>query len=420
MGNVDESVPDSLRYPGFRWLLSAELVSRLGDTLHEVALIWLVLEATGDPLLVSVTVVASTVPKAAASLPAGLVVDRVNRKYVMMASSLLRGVIVLAIPLFARGSLLVPVVVTVAAVTGALEAFVYPARQSLVPELVEDRHLDSANGLVEVVNTFSKAAYAVSGAVVAVFGAYGAFYLDAASFLLAAGALIGVPTAACVPPDENEAGATGRWASMREGIDLVRTSPVLPSVVFVWVLLGVAMGPLGVVLPALTDGQFRDGSLAFGVLYGGIYTGIGVGGVLMSRFGEVAQRNRSTLVAGGVAATGGLLLLTAAVSRVGGGLLAMAIPFALAGVSTVAVWVSLRTITQRTVPDEALGRVTSIVSAVGTASLPVSVALAGVALRVVSPRTFLAVEGVLLVASSVPLLSRLPTAVATAAGTDAD
>lgn len=96
--------------------------------------------------------------------------DRVNRKYLLLGSDLLRGVIVLAIPLVGRGELLVPTVLLVAFLTGIIDAFDGSARSALIPRLVPERDLQSANPLNQLTFSLSQVLFAAGGAVVALVG----------------------------------------------------------------------------------------------------------------------------------------------------------------------------------------------------------------------------------------------------------
>lgn len=403
-GALRSRLPDPLQERGFAALWLAEGVSRLGDGIHEIAILWLVYEVTGDPVLLSLVVVASVVPNVLVSMPAGVLVDRLNRAHVMVVAQVVRAGVVLAIPMVGNSPRLVAVVVGVAAVASTMEAFFRPARDAILPNLVSHDNLDAANSLLQMTDSASRMLYAAGGVVVAVFGSFAAFYVDAASFLASALLLVAIPSAAGStdsPGDRSLVDSVG--ADVVDGLRYVWHRRVLASVVLMWTLTGIAIGPLGVVMPVFTQSTLDAGSTAFGVLYALIYVGIFVGSVLLNRFDAVVARNRGRFVVGGVVAAGGAFFAAALLPIYTPAPLAVAgAAFFVAGLFTVCIWVPARAITQE-VPDDVRGRVAAVVSATGTATLPLGVAVVGPALTVVTAREILMIEGGMLVAAGLAL-----------------
>jgi MFS family permease len=381
----------------------AEAVSRLGDAVHEIAILWLVYEVTGDPLLLSVVVIASVVPNVFVSLPAGVMVDRLHRTRVMIATNLVRGIAVLAIPAVGRGSQLVPVVILVAAVASTMEAFFGPARNALVPNLVERTDLESANSLLQLTTSASGMLYAAGGLVVGVFGSFAAFYVDAISFIAAAALLALIPQAAGKTDSDGDSLVDSIGTDIVSGLRFVWRHRVLTYVVLMWVLTGVAMGPLGVVIPVFAETTLGSGSTVFGLLYGLIYAGIFTGGLWLNRFADRVAEHRGRLIIGGMVAAGAAFAAAAVLPR------HTAFPvgvagawFFVVGLGTVCIWVPARAISQE-VPDDVRGRVSSVVSATSTAVPPVSVAVVGPMLTVLDGWQVLLAEGGLLAVAGVAL-----------------
>lgn len=403
-------VPAVLRNRDFATLVIASLVSRLGDSLYEIALVWLVLQRTGDPALVSLAVVANLVPNALVGVPAGALVDRLNRKYVMVASDLVRGVAVLAIPLVARGRLFVVVVLGVAVLIGLFDALFTPARSSLVPRLVSDDQLDAANGLMESANSVSRMFYGVGGIAVGLSGSFGVFYLDSLTFLVSAGLVLTISTTAGVP-ERSDSGAdpSGQVRQLagdvREGIAYLLGDATLVSVVVLFVAYGVTIGPFGVVLPVYTEEVLGLGSVAYGLLYASVYLGIFVGGLGLSRLDDLVEPRRGAVSAAALVLTGAALAgLGTVPTRVPGPALVSAVFLVLYGVFAVGIWAPTRALVQSVVPDGKLGRVFAVVSVVASGSLPLGVALAGPLLSVVDSPTLFLAEGVVLAVVGTGLL----------------
>jgi len=178
------------------WL--GQVISSLGDRVHQVALVFLVARATNSsPLALGLVFAAMTVPGLVVGPFAGALVDRWDRKRVMVGSDLARAAIVCLIP--AASALHVVLVVALVFVLAAVSSFFRPARAAALPRVVPDEDLLTANSAMWVADTASDlVGYALGGLFVAFLGSslVMAFWLDGASYLASA-ALV---AAVVIPP----------------------------------------------------------------------------------------------------------------------------------------------------------------------------------------------------------------------------
>lgn len=438
------SFRDALSHRPFAALVAARAVSRAGDSLHEIALVWLVLQQTGDARLVTLVVVASTLPNVVLALPAGAVADRLDRRRVLVATDLVRGVAVLAIPLLGRGGRLVPVAVGVAVVVGVVEPFAGPARGATLPRTVPDEQLDSANALFSLTSSVSRTLYVLGGGVVAFVGAYPAFYLDSVTFLASAALVATLPRSVGTPggeasgdgdagaepgdagaepedagadaPDAEDGEADGvlaetqqLLAEAREGLGYVRGTPVVLAILAVGLLVGTLSDPLGIVAPVFVDRTLGRGSFVYGLVFGAIFAGSAAGDLAVSRFSGVIDGARGRFVAGSLAAGGVALAAAGLVAPLSPAPVAATVgAFAAFGVALSLATTPLDTLLQRTVPNEMLGRVSSVFSVVGLVGPPVALAATGPLVEALGADVVLVADGVLVVvaalAVSVPLV----------------
>ena len=138
-----DDVAGGVRSPAFRWLWLAQAVSHLGDGLVLVAFPLLAMQLTSDPLLVAGVAVAQGAPWLLFSLVAGAVVDRVDRRRLMVAVDLLRAAVLLLFGLalvWRAGGLAALYVAAFLLTTG--ETLFASAAQAMTPQLVADRDLD--------------------------------------------------------------------------------------------------------------------------------------------------------------------------------------------------------------------------------------------------------------------------------------
>lgn len=175
-----------LRSSDYRKLWIAQLVSVIGDKVHQIALSVLVYKLTGSVAQVGAMLAMTTLPAVLFGVPAGVFVDRWDRRATMVVSDVLRAGIVLAIPSLVRVGM--PAVYAAAFCVATVSLFFEPARLSLIPEVVPEDQLMAANSLDNVTASASELlGLAGAAGVVAAIGSDKAFYFDAATFAVSAG-----------------------------------------------------------------------------------------------------------------------------------------------------------------------------------------------------------------------------------------
>src|SRR5215469_13508154 len=214
------------------WL--AQIVSEIGDWFYTLSIYTLLLQLTGHAGSVALALVLQVIPQTFAGPTAGVVNDRVKRKYVMIAADLIRFVIVLAM-LLVRSKSMVWLVYPLLLAETTMAAFFEPARSAVIPNIAEE-------GEVLVANTLSSATWSVNlligasvGGVVAAFlGRDAAFILNALSFLASAVLIGGMRFA----EPHAEAASPLRlrdlidFSPVMEGIHYIRSHPTLVPAVF--------------------------------------------------------------------------------------------------------------------------------------------------------------------------------------------
>ncbi len=218
----------------FRRLWLAQIVSEIGDWFYTLSIYTLLLQLTGHASSVALALVLQVLPQTLVGPTAGVVNDRVKRKYVMIAADLVRFVIVLSM-LLVRSRSMVWLVYPLLVAETTMAAFFEPARSAVIPNISEASE-------VLVANTLSSATWSVNlligaslGGVVAAFlGRDAAFVLNALSFLTSAVLISGMRFAE--PHAEAAAPLRPRdlvdFSPVMEGIRYIRSHPVLVPAVF--------------------------------------------------------------------------------------------------------------------------------------------------------------------------------------------
>jgi MFS family permease len=355
----------------FACLWTAVGISNLGDGVAAAAMPLLAAALTQDPVLVAGLVIAQQLPWLIFALPAGVFVDRLDRRALMWRVDAVRG---LAVAVFAllvalnQGSL--ALLYGLAFVLGAAETLFDTAYRSLLPKLVAEDELERANarlyGVEIVTNRFAGPPL---GGVLFAAAASAPFFLDAGSFLLAAAAVCVI--AGSFRPSGPAAQPEGMRAAVGEGLRWLRGHRLLRSLAVVVSVWHLVWGAGNAILVLYAQELLGLGSAGFGVLLAAGAVGSVLGTVLAARLAGLVGRR---------AALAGSVLLAAVAQlafAVTSSPLIAAAALAVSGICAV-VWnvitVALR---QRLAPDHLLGRVNGAYRFAAMGSIAVGAALGG-------------------------------------------
>ncbi|NJM06639.1 MFS transporter [Candidatus Gracilibacteria bacterium] len=170
----------------FRRLWYGQIVSQLGDWFASIALFTVLLKLTGSGQAIGLLLVAEFLPGALVGPFAGVIVDRLPRKLVLIATDIGRALLVLGL-LFVQGADQIWVIYLVVALKVMMTAFFEPARSALIPSLCRREELVAANAIAGATwSAMLAIGAALGGLVVGTLGIQAAFLIDAATFLLSA------------------------------------------------------------------------------------------------------------------------------------------------------------------------------------------------------------------------------------------
>lgn len=229
-------------------------ISAIGDATTRVAMVWYVLDRTGSSAAIGLLTFCFAAPVVVGGLVAGWVLDRFDRRGVLIADCLLRGLAILSVPLAeAAGALTLPHVYAVAALHGFLMMIPLAGVPSILPSLVPAERLGTANALESLSYSMSMMIGApLAGLLVARLGAPAVLWLDAASYFAFAALLTTVQLGVAAPPARSRP-AAGYGAPLR----LLLGQPILLATTLMYLVLNLGGGALLVWLPlwvAATDG----------------------------------------------------------------------------------------------------------------------------------------------------------------------
>jgi MFS family permease len=268
---------------GFRLLFLSTLGSSIGTFLAAIALAIDVKDRTNSGLWVGAVLVVEILPTILVGLTLGPLLDRLERRKLMVASDLLRAVVFAALP-FATSA---GEIVGLALVAGLATGFFRPAVYAGVPNLVPEAQLGNANALLQTIENASWAIGPVLGGLLtAAAGPHTAYWINAGSFLVSAVLVARIPARLL---QSTTALTRGHWTDLKDGFAAVLRSRPLLAVLLGWGLASLASGAISVRGVFLAKNTLHGGDFGYGLLYGGIGTGLVLGSfwsnVLVERIG---------------------------------------------------------------------------------------------------------------------------------------
>jgi MFS family permease len=375
--------------PNFRWLTAGGILSLLGDQFTMIALPWLVLKLTGDPLSLGLVLALLGIPRAIFILVGGALVDRYSPKSVMMltkhASALLLGILAV---LTYTGQASLPLVYALSLAIGLAQAFAIPSGTSMMPRAIPAELLQGANGILMGMRQVCMLLGPLLAALLLALGGSGesgqralalAFGFDCLSFVVSAWTLSKVqplPGAAAATPNNV-------FRSIAEGLQFVWRDIDMRTCFAYWGLVSLLIGGvMQVALPVLAKDRLHDGA-AFGMLIAAHGAGTLLGMVLSgvsSKAGWFGSMRIGLLALVIDALAGVLVVPLGAISTAwqGGSLLLLL--GALGGFIQVIIFTWL----QRRVPPQMMGRTMSIFMFILMGLAPLSAAVTGWVLQRIS------------------------------------
>jgi predicted MFS family arabinose efflux permease len=383
----------------YRLLWFGQVVSQLGDWFNSVAVYALLLELTGTATSVALMIIVQFLPMAVVGPLAGVVVDRMNRRRLMVVADVVRGVLVLGL-LFVGGPGRVWLVYVLMGATVAATSFFEPARTASIPSVTGKHQLLTANALSSATWSAMLALGAgIGGLVTATLGRNTAFALNALSFFASAVFISRTTFAADPPTAKRPAGL----ASLTGVPDLVEGARYVASDRRVAVLMFVkaAWGLAGGVLLLMTIFGERvypvggNAAAGIGLLYAARGVGAGLGPIAARAWlGQGADRMRRAIAPSYLLVAGFYLLLSWAP-----GLAWACVAVAASHAAGSVLWVFSTVLLQMSVPDRFRGRVFAVELALGMVVSAASTFACAVALDRygVSPFMLTRILGVLFV-----------------------
>jgi len=344
----------ALRYRNFKLLWSGLIVSNMGTWMQNVANGWLILELTNSPLWLGLLGLSFAVPMIVIPPFAGAVVDRVHRIRLLYATQSTQLVTAMVLAILTWTQLIQAWHILLASFVGAVVlAFDNPARQALIPDLVQPRDLLNALSLNSA--TYTGAALigpALAGVLLGPLGAGALFFVNSVSFLAVLFAL-----AAMRDVRTHSGGQTGSLRnSFQSGLSYAWRSRIIMSLLGLSALSGIFGRSYQNLLPIFGRDIWRAGAEGYGLLLSAAGGGAVAGAFGLASFHRWRRYGAAMLISGFVFSFA-LVAFSISPSILGGLILLF-----IAGAASTVFSTIISTFIQFEVPNEMRGRVMALYS----------------------------------------------------------
>lgn len=285
-------IPPAFRSRPFRMYWGGQLVSVAGSQMQLWALYWHLRTLTDKPMVISGVGLVRFLPIIALALIAGVAADRFDRRRLTILTQVALGLVAFLLGITtARGYVTIWLLFGLVAVQSVAVAFDVPARQALVPALVAREDLASAYSLTSIAAKVGGiAGPAAAGLVIAYMGLQWAYWLNAVSYLAVIFALIAM--GAVAPPLERVPfGWQRTMLDVRAGIDFIKTSPVILSVMILD-FFGTFFSSANTLLPFVARDVLRVGPIEYGWLSASTAVGTLLVGIYLSQQSRIRRQGR--------------------------------------------------------------------------------------------------------------------------------
>ncbi len=375
----------------------SRFISRIGDGVHSLALLWLSYSWSRSGLIVGLVMISFSLPGILVSPIAGSFADRFKRQRIMATTDLVQSActFVLAYLSFA-GMLNLIYLIGLTTIMSIAQAFFSPASLSIVPQVVKQNQITRANGIIQTTTSFSIVLGPIFGmGLITALGVSYAFLINAISFLFSAGLLWGIKTKALAI----KAKAMGFIDSFKDGLNLIKDYALARKLLDKTAVINFFYSSITIVIPIIASKVYRKGVDGIGWMM----ASFGVGMFLSSLVLGSLKKDFNPRFA-----------LVSSISIVGLSFFSFGLieNFYVSLISLFFVGfflnfanVSIISLLQKRLPNEVLGRIMAFLSAISLSLMPLSYALTGFLVDWLGIKLLLSLSGLFILINAFRLLT---------------
>ena len=375
MQNTSQPIPQNWARRFFT-VWTGQAFSLFGSALVQFALIWWLTQESGSATVLAIATLVGMLPMIVLGPFAGALVDRGNRRLIMIFADATIAVFSLLLAyLFVTDIVQIWHVYAIMAVRSLGGAFHFPAMSASTPLMVPEEQLTRVNGLNQTLQGINGLiAPPVGALLISILPTHGILLIDVGTAILAILPLLFISIPQPKRHDDSEnTEKPSLLQDIRAALTYIRTWPGLVAILFMALFLNFLLVPTGALFPLLVTKHFEKGALELGLINSLEGIGIIAGGVLLSVWGGFKKKIVTSMA--------GIILLGTAVMLLG------FTPASLFSMALVAIFLlgfaipitngPIGALFQSVIRQDMQGRVMSMVNSAATAIAPLGLLIAG-------------------------------------------
>ena len=355
----------------FAYLYLGGLVSTSGSTITSLILVWLVYRETASAIAITYLGIASILPTIALGLLAGVLVDRVDRRILMITSDLVRSAAVVAVPIVMISSgFSFPLILLVVAIVGLFSTVFRPATNSLLPKLVPSELVQDSNGLISASNSVVQmVSNAVGGLLIGLAGVLLGLFYNTITYVISAAMIFLI----VVPRNLTKDGAISSSfvSDFKDGLRYIMRNMGVLEITLSATFLNFFGTMVSAFFVVYVTGHLNQSGTFFGFLVAALGLGVAIGSLTVGWLNAVAYAGKVFMLT-----AAGFGITTILLTFIGTAQLAILIVI-LMGVCLGLLNTTFYSVMQLVVPNEVLGRVLSVDEVGSVAAIPMGQIVAG-------------------------------------------
>lgn len=386
-----------LQYRDFIKIWIGNTISRFGDAIDSIAFLWMVYKMTGSTLMMSTVMAVNAIPAVIFGMAAGVLVDRMDKKKVMIVVDIIRGLTTAVMAfLYISGMINLWYLYGFTFINSTCEVFASPARASAMQVLVNKKHYLAANSLRQASSSAAEVAgTAVAAVVMAYIGIGAAILIDSATFFISAFTAV-IANISFSASNNTTLSVKQFYLEFIEGLKVIRSNILLMVSIIMACLVNLVIAPFNVLLPEYSDKILKVGEKGMSFILMGFTIGMIAGSLIIGQIGD--KFKRSTLVIAGFIGLGVSMMSFGFVNDIK---IAFIIAI-LAGAFIPVIGAGAATLMQETTPEDKMGRVSSTVATLSLLGLPLGYTVSGIMSSGINVLTTFKFVGILIILISMP------------------
>jgi len=391
----------ALAHRNYRLFFFGQGISLVGTWMQQVAMTWLVYRLTGSAFLLGMVVFSGQISAFVVSPLAGVLTDRWNRHRTLLVTQFLSMIHAILVTLLAAtGAITVWQIIVLAVLIGLINAFDIPTRPAFVVDMIEDR-ADLGNAIALNSSMFHGARLvgpALAGILIATFGEWPCFMLNAISYVAVLLAL----KAMRVAPRTAGGQSSQLLHGLREGFVYAFGFAPIRTILAMTGMVSLASMPLGVLMPMVAGDILGGGPETYGLLTAASGLGALAGALFLASRKSIVGLGRLTALTAGLL---GVATVGVACSRV---LELTLLLLTITGFAMMTAMAGSNTILQTIVEEDKRGRVLSLYTMAFMGMAPLGSVLAGSLAGAFGTPWTVALSGFFCIAGALTFALQLP------------